>query len=877
MIPFTPLRIQRLLLKLLSPLAPGELRTRWQREWEGEAHHWKGPGLLVAATRDALHLRFFRPLSASEGHHPRKQQKDRSMVASLFTDIRFSFRTLRSAPWFSAVTVLTLALGIGSSVAMFGVLHSVFLKPLPFPDAQELVVGRATFQGHLNPWVAGADYYDYRDESTAFQELAAVLPWIPEVTYTGGGEASRIRQNVASPNLFRALGVTPALGRTFLPEDGLVGAEDQALLSHAFWQSRMESDPEVLGTTVTLDGNPYTVVGVLPKDFYFLAPADLWVPMRPDRMAASSRGNHNWYLVGRLRDGVTLRQAQAQVDGISTRLQEEYPETNADKALLITGLRDVLTEDYRTTLWLLSAAVGLVLLIACGNGAGILLARAPTRRFELSVRAAMGAPRIRLIRQLLAESLGLSLLAGTLGVVLAIWFQKAMLNYLNMDRLGLEGSGLSLPLLLAALGASLFAGLLSGVYPALSSAGVSPTEGLKSGHRGHGDGGSRFRSGLVVVQVALSITLLAGSGLMIRSLSNLQSLDPGFQSEGVLTAEVQIPRVRYPTGEDRTRFFSNLLQEVRGIPGVQAATLASHLPIGDQGNTYRATAQGSDADPERIFMRPVFPGYFDLLDIPLLSGRDFGEADGVGSPWVVILSQTAAQRLFPEGNAMGRVVEFSLTTGPRPMEVVGVVGDVRLSRLEDEPEAALYVPYAHRFRTEMRLAMETQLSAASLTGSLREILQRLDPEVPLSRVTTLEELVLDSMADRRVVTLSLTLLALLPLVLAAVGLFAVLAYHVSRRKHEIGIRMALGADASDVSKMILGQGLKMVAVGICLGLGGAVVGTRILEGLLFGIQAKDPLTLLMVAALVTGVAVLACLVPVWRATRADPRVALETE
>jgi len=884
------LRLVTLALRFLSPLAPRDLRGRWLKEWEGESGHWtNAPGtngntsflgsmaLLWTAARDASHLRFFRPISPARSRDPVHRPKDTSMFGPILQDFRFSLRTARSAPWFSAVSVLTLALGIGSSVAMFGVLHAVFLRPLPFSHPQELVVGRATVEGHLNPFVSGADYYDYRDQAQTFQELAAVLPFPSGMTESGRAEAQRVALSVASPNLFSTLGVSPALGRTFLQEDGLAGAQDVVLLSHSYWLNALGGDVEALGTSLTLDGNPFTVVGVLPPDFFFMLSADAWIPMRPDRWAAASRGNHNWYLVGRLTAGTTQDRAQAEVDAISARLQAEYPETNANKALLITGLHQVLTEDYRLSLWLISGAVLLVLLIACGNGAGILLARAPSRRFDLSVRSAMGAPRGRLVRQLLSESLGLALAAGALGTLLAVGFQRVMLQFLSMERLGLEDPGVSLPILGAALGVSLVAGLMAGIYPALKGAAVSVTEGLKTGYRGVGDGGSGFRSGLVVVQVALSITLLAGSGLMIRSLTNLRELDPGFDAEGVVTAGVQIPSTRYPTVQDRHRFFSTLQAELQATPGIQAATLTSHLPIADFGNIYRASTPGRAEEPVRIFLRAVFPGYFETLGIPILSGRGVDASDEEGSPWVVILSRTAAERLFPDEDPLGKVVEMPFAPNPRLAEVVGVVGDVRLSELEQEPEAAVYVPYAHHARTGMRMALEAQVPLGAVSASIREILQRIDPKIPLSRVATLESLVSDSMAERRIITLALTLLALLPMVLASVGLFAVLAYHVSRRKHEMGVRMALGANATDVSGLILKQGLRMAAVGTLLGLAGAMGATRFLHAILFGVEPGDPLTLFAVAALVMTVAAVACAVPVWRATRADPRVVLEAQ
>jgi len=481
------------------------------------------------------------------------------------------------------------------------------------------------------------------------------------------------------------------------------------------------------------------------------------------------------------------------------------------------------------------------------------------------------------MRQLLAESVGLALAGGIVGTGLAFWFQGAMLQYLDINRLGLDEARLSLPMLVAALGLSLLAGLLAGVYPALRSAGTPLTGGLKEGNRGKGDGGAGFRGGLVVAQVALSVFLLAGSGLLVRSLSNLQALDPGFHAEGLLTGEIQMPAGRYPDAMSRGRYLSSLLEELRSIPGAQSATLTSQLPIGDFGNIYRAWAQGREDERQRVFLRSVYPGYFETLGIPLLSGRDFQDEGTPGGPFGVVLGETAARRLFPGEDPLGKVVELQLVPDPRPMEVVGVVGDVRLSRLEEEPEAALYVPYLHHPRTVMRIAMGVAGPPQSVADSFREVVRSLDPEVPLSRVAPLEALVSGSLAERRALTLALTLLAFLPLLLASVGLFAVLAYHVSRRRHEMGIRLALGAGQAHVGGLVLGQGLRLVLVGVALGMGGGVAGARVLRGLLFGVEATDPATFLAVAGLVLGVAALACAAPVWRAVRSDPRVALQAE
>lgn len=872
-------RSGRGILRLLARLAPASLRYRWTREWEEALAHRKGSAwsVILAAARDTLTIRSLlrrRGSTPSAGaHHPSSQE--RATMRDTVQDTRFAFRTVRKAPWFSLATIATLALGIGASLAVFDILRLALIQPLPFPEARQLVLGRTMIRGQLNPWASGADYLDYRDQSSTFDALGAFLPFPIEVTVTGNADPTRAVEEVVSANFFEALRVRPELGRTFRSEEGEAGAPEVVVISHELWRRRFEGRPDVVGRSLTLDGVPYTVVGVLPEGFYFMTDAQMWVPMRPDRWGVRDRDRYNWFMVGRLAPGVTLDRAQREVDLLSSRLAQAYPDTNTEKGLLLTPLHQALVEDYTRTLEVLAGAVLLVLLIACGNGAGILLARAPARRFELAVRSALGAPRRRLVRQLLAESVGLAMVGGLLGILLATGLERTLLRYLHMGKLGVQTAGLSAAGLGAALGLSLAAGLLAGAYPAWRGTRASADE-LRRGQRGLGDGGAGFRSTLLVAQVGLSVLLLTGAGLLVRTLANLRTLDPGFDGRNVLTSRVWVPMARYPEAEDRIRFYASLLESARALPGVTSATIASHIPIANYGNIYRATAVGEGKDPERVFLRSAFPGYFETLGIPLLAGRGIADDDEAEGPAVVVLSETAARRFFGEESPLGKEVDLQLLT-PRRMEVVGVAGDVRLSRLEEDPEAALYVPFSQRAGNVMSVALKTRVPPGSLVGPLRDVLRQLDPEVPLTEVATVPELLRRSLADRRVLTLTLSLFALLPLVLAAVGLFAVLAYHVSRRRHEIGVRMAMGADARRIGSMVLRQGAVLVGVGMALGVGGALVFGRFLRTQLFGIQPDDPVTLAGVVIFVVAVAVLASAVPVWRAVRSDPRVALQAE
>lgn len=868
------------ILRLLSFLVPPPLRHRWRREWEEVMVHRHGSAVqvLLAAARDILTIRSLHPRRGSNPsadlHY--RSLHEHSAMRDIGQDIRFAWRTLCKAPWSSLATVATLALGIGASLAVGDILRQAFVDPLPFPQSRGLVLGKATFGGQLNPWAAGADYLDYRDQASAFETLGALLPSPVEVTVTGGTEPARIAEEVVSANFFETLRVRPALGRAFRPEEGEDGGPEVVMISHELWLRRFEGSPDVVGRTLTLDGRPYTVVGVVPAGFFFMTHADIWVPMRPGEWGIRARDRYSWFIVGRLALGVSLDRAQREVDLISDRLSRAYPDTNKDKGLLLIPLREALVEDYTTILGILVAAVALVLLIACGNGASILLARAPARRFELAVRSALGASRRRLAGQLLAESLGLALAGGVLGVLMGTGIEHLLFRYLHMQKLGALSVGLSASGVATALGLSLLAGLLTGAYPAWR--GTRPTTGeeLRRGQRGTGEGGVGFRSALLVAQVGLSVVLLTGAGLLVRSFANLRALDPGFDGHNVLTARVTLPLARYPRVEDRIRFYGSLLDGVKALPEVTSAAVTSHIPIANGGNIYRATVVGEEKDPERIFLRSAFPGYFETMSIPLLAGRDIAAEDEAGGPPVVVLSKAAARRFFGDENPLGKNLDLQLRT-PQRMEVVGVVGDVRLSRLEEAPEAVIYIPYTQRATDAMSVAIEARGSPASLTGPLREVLGQLDPEVPLTDVATVPELLRRSLADRRVLTQTLSLFALFPLVLSGVGLFAVLAYHVSRRRHEIGVRMAMGADAHRIGRLVLGQGAVLVGLGTTLGVGSALALTRLLRSQLFGIQPNDPMTLVGAVAFVAVVALLAVAVPVWRAVHSDPRRALEAE
>jgi predicted permease len=814
--------------------------------------------------------------------NPRKKDQGGSMN-TLLSDLGSSLRSLRKSPGFSIVVVLTLALGIGANVAMFSIVDAVLLDGLPYAEADRLILGRTTYSGQMAWNVSSEDYYDYRDRVEAFSHLGAIRSSANEVTVTGGEEPERVSATMVSANLFRTVEVSPQLGRDFTPEDADLSAPSTALISHGYWQRRFGGDPEVVGRTVTVNGTPTTVIGVMPADFFFFQNVELWLPLQPGGPWTGVRRFHNWTLIGRLADGVTLEQAQAQVDVVSAQLQEAYPDSNTDKGLDVSSLQSVLVDQYDEMLLTLMAAIGLVLFIACGNVAGLLLARGSGRARELSVRAAMGATSGRLARHLLGESLLLALVAGVLGTVLAVWLQGVALGAIPLEYAGITDLGLSGTMLGFALLLSLATALIFGVMPAWSGARANPGENLTSGTRTtEGGKGARFRSGLVVLQVALSLILLVGSGLLVRSFVRLNGVDPGFEGEGLFTANVALPASRYPDPRQRIAFFDAFLEDLRAIPGVVAAGATNMLPIKDgYSNVGAWDPENPPLGPRDVTLaehRSVVPGYFDAMRIPILAGRDFRALTVGEEGFALIVNEAMAQGLFGSENPVGRTVAVDVGGDePALAQVVGMVGDVRMTNLDREPQWQMYYSFGQYTNTGMSLAVRTVGNPAAVTGAVREALRGRDPDLPLGRIATMEEVVWEAMATPRILTSALSAFALVALFLSALGLYSVLAFYVLRRVHEIGIRVAMGASGGRIVGLILRRGMVLVGGGMVLGLGGAVFLTRFLQEQLYQVQPSDPATFGGVSVGLLAVACLACLAPAWRAVRVDPVRALQTE
>lgn len=799
----------------------------------------------------------------------------------LWQDVRYAFRALGRAPGFTIVVMVILAVGIGANVAMFSILDTAMLRPLPYSHPERLVLARTTFDGRPN-WTSSApDYFDWRDMSTSFEQLAASWGFTRNHTITGGEEPEQIPGIIVSVNFFPALGVSPLRGRGFGPDEALEGAPNVAIISHGYWQRRFGGSAEALGTTLTIDGFPHEVIGVMPAGFRFYYDVDVWRPMRPDSDFIGARRFHNWLLLGRLNAGVTMEQAQSEVDVISAQLEAEYPDSNEGKALLLTSLPEAMVEGYRQGLLMLMAAVALVLLIACGNVAGLMLARGSARRSELSVRAALGASSARLIRQLLTESLVMALVGGVAGTLLASWLQPFFLQLLAVDPPAGSSTALRTSVLFFAVVVSVATGVLSGIVPAIRTSRSDLIDDLKSGVRSTDAGGTRFRSGLVVVQVALSIVLLVGAGLLVRSLAGVMAVDIGFDASDLLTAEIRLPSTDYADAERRIQFYTNLVESVNAIPGVEGAALINQLPIRNPGNNiYVHDEEYPPLDPSEIrsaFIRSVLPGYFETMDISTLSGRVIEATDVSGGPPVLVISQTMADSIFPGRDPIGRraVIDFG---EPVSFEVIGVVEDVKMtSLLAMTPFPTMYASYLQVPYLNMGIAVRTAVEPQSIAGSLRNTVWDLDPDIPVADVRTMEDVIAGTLVARRVRTVALALFSGVALLLAAVGLYGVLAFWVTRRRHEIGIRVALGANSADVVEMILKRGIMLVVIGLVLGLVGAFGATRLLEDMLFNVDPIDPATFALVSLFFTIVAIIACLLPAWRALRVDPVIALQAE
>ena len=807
----------------------------------------------------------------------------RNRLTDLGREVRYGIRTLHRSLGFTLVAVITLALGIGAATAMYSVLDTALWRSLPFPQAERLILGRATFSGNIGPWVSFPDFLDYRDRSETLESLATIRCGPGLVTVTGEGEPEQASITAATSNLFSTLGVVPHLGRFSILDELPEAGEGEVVISYGFWQSWFGGTSDALGRNLTVGGNPLTVVGVLPAGFHFYFDSDLWVPPRSGNSDPMTRRYHNWYVVGRMAPAISLDEARLEIDVISAQLEQAYPDSNKNKALQLDGLHDAMVEGYAPSLLVLAGAITFVLLVACGNVANLLLARGSTRTPELAVRSALGATRFRLSLQFLVECTILALMGGSLGIVSAVWLKGLILGFVPLGLLGIEEVRLSLPMFCVALTLSMGTLILFGIFPSLVAARVNPVEDLKTGNRGSASGrGIRYRNALVILQVALSVILLVGSGLLIRSFVVLRGADPGFRVENLLTATVSLPSDGYQEDNLRIQFFQSLQEQIKALPGVESVGMIDRLPIlQTAGNV---AIWSPEQPPEANVKTPTadrrvaLPGYFATMEIPIVEGRVLEESDVAGSRPVIVLNRATAETVFPDGGALGRQVAVDWgREEPDLFEVVGVVEDHKLSSLGGASRRAMFFAYSQKPANTMRLAVGAATDPKALIRPIQERVWDLDRNIVLGNVQTMDDALSNSVAGTRSISTILGLFAIVSLTLVFLGLYGVLTFFVTQKTHEIGIRVALGARWTSVLRLVITRGMKLVGAGLILGTAGAICATRIVDGMLYKISATDPFTFVGVAGFFLLVALAACMLPAWKATKVDPMEALRAE
>ncbi|MDQ3685032.1 MAG: ABC transporter permease [Acidobacteriota bacterium] len=811
-------------------------------------------------------------------------------MTTLLQDLRYGFRMLLKNPIFTVVAVVTLALGIGANSAIFSVVNTILLRPLAYKDPDRLVLINHNYPKlDLKASVSAPGYAHYRDNAQSFSSVAALTGW--NVNLTGEGEPERLQGTAVTANLFSTLGAEAARGRVFLTEEDQPGRNRVVVLSDQFWQRRFGGSPDLIDKTITLNGESYTVVGIMPPSFQFGREigqiVDLWSPIAftPDQLATTNLTNEYLSVIARLKPNVSFGQAQAELDAIATNLRQQYMPgmDSSGWNLALQYMNELVVGDIRPALLVLLGAVGFVLLIACANVANLLLARSAAREKEFAIRAALGAGRWRTIRQLLTESVLLALIGGGLGLLLATWGVEVLMaiNEGKIPRaheIGLDANVLTFTLVV-----TLLTGIIFGLAPALQVSKNNLHDTLKEGGRS-GSAGTRrsVRNLLVVTEMALAVVLLVGAGLLIRSSLGLQQVNPGFQPQNVLAMQLSLPDYKYREPPQRDVFYRQLMDGIRALPGVKAAGAISVLPMSGQDSSGSFRIEGRDVLQGQTLPHgarwAATSDYFKTMSVPLIKGRYFTERDGADAPGVAIIDETMARKYWPDEDPVGRRITFEGTPENRRWrEIVGVVGHVKHKSLEGESRVQYYIPHPQRPSPNMFLVVQGTTEPASLTTTVRATIKTLDKDLPVYKVTTMERLVTDSMAQRRFAMVLFGIFATVALVLAAVGLFGVIAYTVTQRTHEIGLRIALGAQPSDVLRLVLGQGMLLALIGVGIGLVAALALTRLMTSLLYGVSATDPVTFIGIAPLLVAVAMLACYVPARKAMRTDPMVALRYE
>ena len=812
---------------------------------------------------------------------------------TLLQDIRFGLRMLLKSPSVSIVATIALALGIGANTAIFSVVNAVLLQPLPFPNPNSLfaVWETAPALGRQRGSHSYPNFLDFRAQNTVFERVSSYHGG--DFIMTGRGEPERLQGVVVTTDLFPLLGVQPELGRTFLPdEDKPTETGRVVVISHSLFQRRFGGDPSIINQAITLDGIRFTVVGVMPRSFEFPIqndPVELWTTIAGDASGSEpvtgQRGAHFLRVIGRLKSGVSPEQAQAEMSTIGARLAQAYPDTNTNRSLRIEPALTALVGDVRPKLFILLGAVACVLLIACANVANLLLARATGRHKEMAIRSALGASRVRVVRQLLTESVLLSLAGGAVGLLLAVWWADLLVALGKDDIPRAIHVGIDWRVLGFTFGVSLLTGLIFGLAPAFHSSKTELVDTLKEGGRGTSEGArrNRVRNVLMVTELAIAVVLLVFAGLLIQSLWRLQKVNSGLQPENVLTFNVVLPEIKYKT-DNQAQFFIDLKQRLQTTPGVVSSSFVFPLPLSEELFVISFEIEGRPMAPKDHPAADFFTtgvGYFKTMGIPMIKGRDFDDRDKHGSTPVVIVTEKFAHDYFPNEEAVGKRIRPGIGTFDNEQtpwrEIVGVVGDVRNRNLDTAPPAAYYVPQTQVPFTQLVGVIKTSNEPHSLISAVTKEVGAMDQDVPVFAVKTMQEYLSTSVAGPRFSTTLLSIFAAVALVLTVVGLYGVMSYSVAQRTNEIGIRLALGAQSRDVLLMIVRQGGTLILVGLVIGLAGAYAVTRLITSWLFGVTAKDPFTFAAVAVLLAIVALLACYIPALRATKVDPMEALRCE
>jgi len=806
-------------------------------------------------------------------------------MQTLWEDLRYSLRLIRKAPGFTLIAALALALGIGANTAIFSVVNGVLLQPLPYPDANRLVMTDESNGSSL----AYPNFLDWRRENHCFTDIAA-FRW-DDLILTGSGQPEHLSGELVSASFFPVLGINPLLGRNFLPEEDRLGAGGVVMLSYGLWQRRFGASPDILGKSLTLNARNYTVIGILPRDFRFRHQGELFVPLGQwDDVGLRDRHFHTGLRgMARLKPGVTLAAAEAEMNGIARQLAALYPDTNTGHGVRLVPMRDDIVSHGRNTLLLLLGAVGFVLIIACANVANLLLAQSTARQREFAIRVALGATRKRVIRQLLTESVLLAAGAGALGLLLAFWGTRLVLVAFPDVVPGTQVVKMDPYVLLFTLVVSVLTGVLFGLAPAFHSSNAHPQESLKEGGRGSGGARHRTEGVFVALEVGLAVVLLAGAGLMIQSIWRLWRVDPGFDTHHVLTARVGVSPTMMGNGASIRLGYRQMVERVASAPGVKAAALTSLVPLSEHnseiGMWLGRRPQPPDEEMNSALFYVTTPDYLRVMGIPLLKGRFFNERDTTASPPVVVIDEAMAKHFFPGQDPVGKEINIMVMG---PVQIVGVVGHVIHWGLDSDDAAHLrdemYFPFLQipdkimpAIGVGANLLVRTAADPSSAVSVVRAQVAGPTNDQPMYDVQSMEQIISLSLAERRFTMLLLIIFASTALVLASVGIYGVMSYSVTRRTHELGVRMALGATRGDILMLVVHEGMALAAAGMAVGIVAALALTRLLAGLLYGVRPTDPSTLVAVSLLLGGIALFACYIPAWRATRVDAMVALRYE